>query len=70
MIEGRWQKTLSGEQFLLHQEGDADKIIIFAINKNLHLLAEADYVDGTFEVCPRLLHQVFTFVHGQQFPFE
>ena len=38
------------------QQGDTDKILIFATNKNLHLLAEAEsiYVDGTFEVCPRL----------------
>ena len=34
-------------------------------------IAEAIYVDGTFEICPRLFYQVFTinaFVHGQQFP--
>ena len=64
---------MSGEQFFLQQEGDADKILIFATNKNLHLLAEAKsiYVDGTFEVCPRLFFQVFTinaFIQGQQFP--
>lgn len=69
-IEGRWQKTLSGEQFLLRQEDD---IHVFATTESLHLLAiaEAIYVDGTFEICPRLFYQVFTinaFVHGQQFP--
>ena len=33
--------------------------------------SETIHVDGTFEICPRLLYQVFTintFVHGQQFP--
>ena len=70
IIEGRWQKTLSGEQFLLRQEDD---IHVFATTESLHLLAvaEAIYVDGTFEICPRLFYQVFTinvFVHGQQFP--
>ncbi len=69
-IEGRWQKTLSGEQFLLLQEGE---ILLFATNGNLCLLAAAEtvYVDGTFKICPRLFYQVFTinaFVHGQQFP--
>ena len=46
VIEGRWQKTLSGEQFFLQQEGDGctDKILIFATNKNLHLLAEAESI--------------------------
>ena len=45
----------------------------FATTESLHLLvtAEAIYIDGTFEICPRLFYQVFTinvFVHGQQFP--
>ena len=54
-IEGRWEKTWSEERFFL-QQGDADKILVFAINKNLHLLTEAEpiYIDGTFEVCPRV----------------
>ena len=69
-FEGQWQKTLSGEQFLLRQEDD---IHVFATTESLHLLAiaEAIYVDGTFKICPRLFYQVFTinaFVHGQQFP--
>ena len=47
IIEGRWQKTLSGEQFLLRQEDD---IHVFATTESLHLLAtaEAIYIDGTF----------------------
>ena len=62
-IEGRWQ-------FLLRQEDD---IHVFATTESLHLLAiaEAIYIDGTFEICPRLFYQVFTinaFVRGQQFP--
>ena len=38
-IESRWQKTLSGEQFLLRQEGD---VHIFSTNENLCLLATAE----------------------------
>ena len=69
-IEGRWQKTLSGEQFYLRKEGE---VLIFATHTNMHLLAEATtiYVDGTFEICPRLFYQVFiinAFIYGQQFP--
>ena len=69
-IEGRWQTTLSGEQFFLRKEGE---VLIFATHTNMRLLAEATtiYVDGTFEICPRLFYQVFTinaFIHGQQFP--
>ena len=37
-IVGRWQKTLSGEQFLLRQEDD---IHVFATNESLYLLAIA-----------------------------
>ena len=64
-IEGRWQKTLSGEQFFLRKEGE---VLIFATHTNMCLLAEATtiYVDGTFEICPRLFYQVFTinaFIH-------
>ena len=48
-IEGRWEKTLSGEQFFLWKEGE---VLIFATHTNMHLLAEATtiYVDGTFEI--------------------
>ena len=48
-IEGRWEKTLSGEQFFLRKEGE---VLIFATHTNMHLLAEATtiYVDGTFEI--------------------
>ena len=58
-IEGRWQKTLSGEQFFSRKEGE---VLIIATHTNMRLLAEATtiYVDGTFEICPRLFYQVFT----------
>ena len=66
----RSKKALTGLQFLLRQEGE---FMYFSTNENLRLLATAEtiYVDGTFEICPRLFYQVFTinaFVHGQQFP--
>ena len=66
----RSKKALTGLQFLLRQEF---QFMYFSTNENLRLLATAEtiYVDGTFEICPRLFYQVFTinaFVRGQQFP--
>ena len=63
----------TGERFLLAEDGDVDKIIVYASDESLRLLAEADdiYIDGTFRTCPRLFYQIFTihaFFHGQQFP--
>ena len=55
------------------EDGDDDKIVIFATDDNLKLLAEADsvFVDGTFHMCPEVFYQTFTvhaFKSGQQFP--
>ena len=72
-MEGDWTKTLTGENFLLHDDGDSNKILIFGMQENLLKLSELDiiYVHGTFSTCPSLFHQLFTingFVDGQQFP--
>ena len=72
-VEGEFTTTLSGDRFICRVEGDADKLIIFATDENLHVLStlETIYVDGTFQTCPSLFSQLFTingFVHGQQFP--
>ena len=72
-VEGDWTKTLTGENFLLHDDGDSNKILIFGMQENLLKLSELDiiYVHGTFSTCPSLFHQLFTingFVNGQQFP--
>ena len=42
---------------------------MFSTNTNLALIVEAPslYMDGTFQICPRLFYQVFTlhaFKHG------
>ena len=68
-----WVNTLSGERFLLRNEGSSDRILIFSTDAMLHLLCdlEALYVDGTFQICPSMLIQLFTIsrlVNGQQFP--
>ena len=48
-------------------------ILVFGTDKNIALLCEANtiYVDGTFQTCPKLFYQIFTFhafKHGKQFP--
>ena len=71
---GEWAETDAGENFLLVEDGQGDdKIIIFATQYNLELLSQAEkiYVDGTFQICPRLFYQIFSlhaFKNGRQFP--
>ena len=36
-FEGEWTQTFSGERFLLTEDGDRDKIIIFSTTENLNL---------------------------------
>jgi len=69
-FDGDWSKILNGEDFVL---GSRDGVFLFSTSNNLVILAEAStlYMDGTFQICPRLFYQVFTVhapKHGQQFP--
>ena len=48
-------------------------IFAFAMSGNIHHLCDAQtiFVDGTFQICPRLFYQIFTllaFKQGKQFP--
>ena len=59
--------------FVLANDGDDDKIVIFGTKNALQLLSEADtfFVDGTFSVCPSIFYQVFTIhimKYNQVFP--
>ena len=72
-FENEWPESIDGKQFLLVEDGDVKKIIIFATDDNMKLLAEAEtlFVDGTFHTCPEIFYQIFTvhaFKNGQQFP--
>ena len=55
-LSGRYTKTCSGEDFLLVDDGNDNKIMIFATEENLQLMSEADafFIDGTFSTCPSL----------------
>ena len=74
-FEDEWAQTTDGKQFLMTEDGDDKRIIIFATDDNIKHLAEADtvFVDGTFYTCPQLFYQIFTlhaFKNGQQFPLH
>ena len=67
-----YQKTYSGQDFILHAEND-NKFMIFATLDNLRHLAAADtyYGDGTFNSCPSLFYQMYTIhanVHNKIVP--
>ena len=66
-FNGEWVQTTTGQPFLIAEDGiDEDKLIIFASDGNLRQIAEAEclFVDGTFQVCPRIFYQIFT-IHAR-----
>ena len=60
-LSGEWCKTASGENLVLVNDGDSDKIVIFGTENALQHLSEADtfFVDGTFSICPSIFYHVF-----------
>ena len=64
-FSGEWAETSNGNPFFLADSGEENKIVIFATEKNLQMLSEADtiFMDGTFHTCPQLFYQNFT-VHA------
>lgn len=72
-IEGPWRLTTKGDPFLLADDGDADRILIFSTRDNLTHLGAATtvFADGTFYTCPDLFTQLYTlhaFVDGAIYP--
>ena len=61
-LTGDWAKTLDGQEFVLANDGQDDKIVLFGAESSLKLLSEANtyYVDGTFRVTPSIFYQLFT----------
>ncbi len=64
-INGEFAVTKKGDQFLLAEEGEEEKILVFGTVMFLKKLCNADYVymDGTFKVVPSLFLQLYT-LHG------
>ena len=72
-LTGDWAKTLDGQDFVLANDGQDDKIVLFGTESSLKLLSEANtyYVDWTFRVTPSISYQLFTIhivKHNQSFP--
>ncbi|XP_021339735.1 uncharacterized protein LOC110440948 [Mizuhopecten yessoensis] len=60
-VLGEWQETTTGAQFLLADDGDHNKILVFGTTGNLHHLSNADTIfgDGTFYASPVLFTQLY-----------
>lgn len=74
----RFTKTISDDDFLLVNDRDDDKIMIFSTEENLRLMTDvkAFYMDGTFSTCPALFYKVCYIssnhslvLHSQILPF-
>ena len=69
---GDWAETLDGQDFVLANDGQDDKIVLSGTESSLKLLSEANtyYVDGTFCFTPSIFYQLFTIhivKHNQSF---
>ena len=66
ILEGPWTQTTTGEEFLLFDDGDNNRIITFGTSQNLIDLANAETLccDGTFYTCPSQFQQTYT-IHAR-----
>jgi hypothetical protein len=72
-LDGEWTQTSTGQRFLLIDEGDDQRFLVFATDSNLQNLCAARtvYGDGTFYTCPDQFYQLYTwhtFVDGHMYP--
>jgi hypothetical protein len=65
IVTEKYQKTDKGEQFLLFDSKDKDRILMFATRRNLDFPIKSQewFMDGTFKIVPKLFYQLFT-IHG------
>ena len=73
MLEGEWGEAADGKNFLLGNDGDAEKLLIFGSVEGLNRIVQANtlFMDGTFYASPNLFAQLYTVhakVYGQMFP--
>ena len=61
-LNDEWATTLDGRDFVLANDGEDNKILIFGTVQNLRLLCHADtiFMDGTFKVAPALFSQLYS----------
>ena len=65
-LEGTWAETSQGKPFMLANDGDEQKIVVFSTDENLEKLSASEriFMDGTFKVAPPFFTQMYT-VHVQ-----
>lgn len=73
VLEGEWTQTLDQKPFLLANDGEENKILVFSTDQNLEILSASDqiFMDGTFAVSPALFTQLYTIqvlFYGQMLP--
>lgn len=72
-LQDQWVQTSTGERFLLADDNNGPRILVFATERNLQHLTNNTtlYGDGTFYTCPTLFTQLYTIhgtVNGQMYP--
>ena len=73
ILEGQWTLTAANQRFLIADDGNDERILIFSTQQNLTHFTAADiiYGDGTFYTCPDVFTQLYTFhtyVDGTMYP--
>ena len=53
-LEGTWAETSQGKPFMLANDGNGQKIVVFSTDENLEKLSASEqiFMDGTFKVAP------------------
>ncbi|XP_071150903.1 uncharacterized protein [Mytilus edulis] len=61
-LQGEWRETSTGQNFVLSEDGDINKILVFGTSDNLRHLSQANtiFADGTFYASPVLFKQLYT----------
>jgi hypothetical protein len=73
ILEGEWTETIGGDNFIIANDGEAEKLLIFGSVDGLLKAARAQtlYMDGTLYVAPDLFTQLYTVhaeYHNHSFP--
>ena len=61
-LQGEWASMQDSREFILANDGNEDKMIIFGAIRNVRLLCEAEtiFMDATFKVAPEMFSQVYS----------
>lgn len=63
VLEGKWTRTNAGDNFLMADDGEDSRIVIFGIDSNINYLA-AGYMDGTFYPLRDQFYELYS-IHGE-----